>query len=277
MKEKKSFNIKPIDWKAHKLLLGCIGGLILFLLVGSLIGLIFRSKLNGAAAEYDALKKATESVLQNERVERTIRYTQEHNEGAVDLLQAVTDTNDGTSAPFTLACVPGDAVTSPEYHNRRVASDTAYMLDWITPVFSYAGLNDYFTNYDLMQERFSAACSTSVEMASCKTQFFMYVMPDCSDLRTTVQDPNEIARYNASFELGDTYLINADFSIPPYSYTYLTEINLHTQNPNNMSSGNPNGYGDANFCVVYTIERDIDGNPIMHSIRFSSLGDIPLQ
>ena len=269
--------IKEIDYKEHKFLLGGVAALVGLFIIGNIIGLVFHAKMQSAANDYDAMNKAVAGVVQEERISRTIRYVANHNDGAVDLTQTISNTNDGITAPFTLECTPGDVLDSPEYHNRRIASDTAFIKDWVMPVFTYSGLDDYFTNYQTMQDRFTAACATSPDMAGCKTQFFLYVMPDCSDLNVTVQDPTERARYNGMMNFGNVYCLNANFEAAPYTYTYLAEVSMTSQNPSNRSTGNPNGATEANFCIIYTIERTADGVPVLRNIRFSSLQGITLQ
>lgn len=265
--------LKDFDIKEHKLMFGGIGACILLMIIGAIIGVFAHANMQGAANDYDSVNKTVTNIVQDQRVSNTIRYIHNHNAGAVDLGQSLSDLNDGMQSAnnFALSCAPGDAITSPEYHNARVMSDTAFFFNWVTPVFSYSNLDEYFANYAVMQSRFDEASATHPDMNGCKQQFFLYVMPDAQDLNVNVQDSTERSKYNCLFNVVNTYCLNANFSVAPYAYTYMAEIAMTSQNPENGSRGNPTGEQSVNFVVIYTIERNEDGTPVMTNIRFSSL------
>ena len=270
--------VKDFKPKEHIVMLGGIALLVFILIVSGIIKLIANHSYKVAKENFSVVENQIDN--QNTSQKQTeIRKIPIHNSGAIDCTLVVPSSTDGIysnddpTLNFKLDCLPGDSITSPEYHALRMASDKAFIADWIRPALTYSSLDDYFANYDVMQRKFDDAIAVYSGMSDSKLQFFSYVMPDASDLKYTVSDGDK-SKYNGSYTVGTVYLLDADVNNAPYDYSYLVQVSFTSTNRATGSVGNSAGSEDpnaTNVVIICTVSRDDYGTPYFKDIRFSSL------
>lgn len=272
----KNFNVKE-----HPIMFGGIGILIAVLIISGIISLISNSSHKKAENMYQSVANQVDYQQTSQR-QTEVRKIAVHNSGAIDYTIGVSvnssDESLSADSEFKLDtsnvnCRPGDAITSPEYHARRIASDKAFITNWILPVFTYSNLDDYYANCNTMRERFAEATNLSSDMYDCSVQFFAYIMPPADDLIIGMSD-DEKAKYNGTCNVGTPYLLDADVTTAPYDYQYLIPVSFTSVNKATGSIGNSNGSATpdvANVVIVCMVARTDDGIPYLKTIRFSSL------
>lgn len=283
MASRQKMNLKEFKVKDHPIMCGGIALLLISLLISGLISLISNSSHKKAENMYQSVANQVDYQQTSQR-QTEVRKLAVHNTGAIDCTLGVSINSSDTSLseesgfrldPSSPNCTPGDAVTSPEYHARRVASDKAFITNWILPVFTYSNLDDYYANYNVMKDRFANAVNLSPDMYDCSLQFFAYIMPSSEDLGIGMSEADK-AKYNGTCDVGDLYLLDVDVTNAPYDYQYLVPISFTSRNTATGSTGNSRGSDNptaTNVVAVCTVARTDDGAPYLKSIRFSSVKD----